>query len=122
MEERTVAKTQDIPNDNSSLMVDVDGVRIGIYGFQGSYYAYQNNCPHQGGPAPEGGLFGNVECQISPNGNKVNEHVSKENMNIVCPWHGVEYDLKTGICRPDKRLRLRKFEVTVDGDELKITV
>jgi len=34
-----------------------------------------------------------------------------EEIHFVCPWHGYEYDLKTGECAADRNLKLRKFEV-----------
>ena len=30
-------------------------------------------------------------------------------MHFVCPWHGYEYDLKTGECAADRRLRLKSY-------------
>ena len=38
-------------------------------------------------------------------------------MHFVCPWHGYEYDLKTGECVGDRKLKLRKFEVVKRGDD-----
>jgi len=29
---------------------------------------------------------------------------------LVCPWHGYEYDIKTGECAGDRKLKLRKYE------------
>jgi hypothetical protein len=34
-----------------------------------------------------------------------------EEMHFVCPWHGYEYELATGECVGDRRLKLRKFDV-----------
>jgi nitrite reductase/ring-hydroxylating ferredoxin subunit len=39
-------------------------------------------------------------------------------MKIACPWHGVEFDLVTGICRADPRYRLRSFEVLLEGEDV----
>lgn len=40
-------------------------------------YAYQNICPHQGGPIAEG-------------------RVDTENCKIICPWHGWEFNFEEG--------------------------
>ena len=32
-------------------------------------------------------------------------------MHFVCPWHGYEYDIKTGECAADRSLKLKSFEV-----------
>ena len=38
-------------------------------------------------------------------------------MNIICPWHGFEFDIRTGQHPIDKRAKLRRVAVTVvDGD------
>ena len=116
---RTIAKIRDVA-DRKRLTVTTGAKSIGIIEFEGNFYAYENNCPHQGGPVCEGNLFGNVECRVSPQGRKLEEYVSTENVNISCPWHGVEFDVRTGICRSDKRLRLTPFTVVVDGEDLKI--
>ena len=36
-------------------------------------------------------------------------------MHFVCPWHGYEYDMKTGECVSDRRLKLKKYEVVQKG-------
>lgn len=37
---------------------------------------------------------------------------------IVCPGHGYGFDLTTGKCRHDASLVLRRYAVTVVGDEV----
>ncbi len=37
---------------------------------------------------------------------------------IVCPGHGYEFDLHTGRCAHDPGLELRRYPITVVGDEL----
>ena len=34
-----------------------------------------------------------------------------DEMHIVCPWHGWEYDLETGEMVADRKFRLRKYDV-----------
>ena len=36
----------------------------------------------------------------------------------ICPWHGYEYDMKTGECVSDRKLKLRKYKVVEKGDEV----
>ena len=41
---------------------------------------------------------------------------SKDQLNIICPWHGFEFDIRTGEHPIKKRYRLRKVPVEVrDG-------
>ena len=101
--------------DLKPKFVDIGGSKVGVYRYLGKYYAYLNQCPHQGGPACEGLLLGNVEAEVLEHG-KVKEFVSRERFDITCPWHGAEFDLATGISRANSRDRLRAFEVLVqDG-------
>lgn len=117
----SVAKTNQI-SEKGPLIVEVEGIAIGIYKIRGKYYAYNNECPHQGGPINEGMMFGDVVCDVSPKGNRLGEHFSKDKTIIVCPWHGVPYDVETGICRADERLKLFSHKVVVDGDDIKIQI
>ena len=39
-------------------------------------------------------------------------------LHFVCAWHGYEYDMKTGECVSDRRLKLRKYKVVQKGDEV----
>ncbi len=38
--------------------------------------------------------------------------------SIVCPGHGYEFDLHTGRCTHDAGLELRRYPVTLVGDEV----
>jgi nitrite reductase/ring-hydroxylating ferredoxin subunit len=101
------------------IFASVDGFRVGVYQFKGKYYAYANQCPHQEGPACEGIIVGNKEAELL-GGGRFREYTSEENMNIVCPWHGVEFDLESGFCRADTRYKLRSYDVIVEDDEVLI--
>jgi len=113
-----VAKSSEF-SELKPIFVDLDGSRVAVYQFRGKYYAYANQCPHQAGPACEGIVIGNSEAEIL-GGGRVREYSSEDNMNIVCPWHGVEFDLKTGVCRADPRYRLRSYQTIVKDDEISI--
>jgi nitrite reductase/ring-hydroxylating ferredoxin subunit len=41
-----------------------------------------------------------------------------DEMHFVCPWHGYEYDLKTGQCMGDSKLKLKRFDVVRRGDDI----
>ncbi len=116
MKTQRVAKISEF-SDLRPIFVNLNGTSVGIYKFREKYYAYANQCPHQAGPACEGIVIGNTEAELLGEG-RVREFVSKENMNIVCPWHGVEFDLTTGVCRADPRYQLRSYEVVVNAYEV----
>ncbi|MFI5419750.1 MAG: Rieske (2Fe-2S) protein [Nitrososphaerales archaeon] len=115
-----VAKTSDF-SELRPIFVNKEGSSIAIYRFRGKYYAYANQCPHQAGPACEGVVIGNNEAELL-GGGRVREYVSEERKNIVCPWHGVEFDLESGVCRADPRYSLRSYIVVVEDGEVSIKV
>ena len=47
---------------------------------------------------------------------------SKTDVNITCPWHGMEFDIRTGMHPYDKRYRLKKLKVRVEDDHLYVDV
>lgn len=96
-------------------------ITIAVYKFKDRYFAYLNWCPHQGGPACEGITIGEAKAEILPDG-KVRNYLSTEEYNIACPWHGVEFDLETGICRANHVDILRAYEVIVENDEVKVKI
>ena len=46
------------------------------------------------------------------------ERFSETEPHIVCPWHGWEYDLRTGRCAADPRFALRRYEVVCREGEV----
>ena len=116
MPEVFVAKVADLP-DGERRIVTHDGQEIGVFNWQGAFYAYQNLCVHQGGPACEGIIMHKVEDVLGPDrtwhGQKFGDEV-----HFVCPWHGYEYDLKTGECAADRRLRLKSYQVVRRGEDI----
>ena len=100
-----------------------DGDRtIGVFAHDGEFFAYLNVCPHMGGPVCEGVIIQKVETEVEPDGHVGLGRFSETDTHIACPWHGVEYDIRSGRCWSDPRLSLRAFEVTVRGDEVFLNV
>jgi len=112
-----VARTTDF-KDLEPIYVEVGGLNVGVYRLNGRYYAYIDVCPHEGGPACGGGVFGNVECEFKEGIRR--DFVSREHYSIACPWHGIEFDLETGVCLPRKDWRLASLETLVEGDRVMV--
>jgi len=103
--------------DGDVRIVRQDRLEIGVYRHAGSYYAYRNHCLHQGGPACEGVVKGKVVDLLGPDQSYLGQTYDHDDPHIVCPWHGYEFNLKTGR-HPGSathRLRAAKLEV-VDGE------
>ena len=109
MPEVFVAKVAEFP-DGDRRIIQHGAHDIGVFHWEGQFYAYANLCLHQGGPACEGLIMHQVENVIGPDKTLVGQKFSDTQVNFVCPWHGYEYDIKTGECAADRRLRLKKLQ------------
>ena len=108
--------------EGDTRLFRVGNLEIGLIFHQGEYYAYQNLCPHQGGPACEGLKLPKVDEKIGDKGIHLGMTFDETDMHIVCPWHGWEFHLKDGCHVVDKRQRLRKFPVVERGEQVYVTV
>lgn len=122
MAEVRVGMLSDIPEDRPFL-IETDGYAIGIIRIKDELYAYENRCLHQGGPVCMGELFGRLEPILGEYGEKLGERYADDGeVRIACPWHGWEYDVRTGECVTDRRFKLRSFPVQVRGGEVFVEV
>jgi len=117
MSEFFVAKIAQFP-DGERRIVSHAGGEIGVFHWQGEFYAYENLCLHQGGPACEGVIMHKVEDVVGADRTWQGQKFSDHEIHFVCPWHGYEYDLKTGECAADRSLRLKSFEVVRRGEDI----
>jgi len=81
--------------------VEVDGRKLIISNFNGQFYAMDGVCAHAGGPLCKGELDGRV---------------------VVCPWHGWEYDVETGLCDVEPTLKQQVFAVRIDEDKIMVSL
>ncbi|SDD13425.1 Ferredoxin subunit of nitrite reductase or a ring-hydroxylating dioxygenase [Paenibacillus sp. UNCCL117] len=105
-----VLHADDVPEGGSAL-VRLEGREIVVYRVGGQYYALNNYCPHQGAPMCAGLVSGTTE----PAG--VYEYAyGREGEIVRCPWHGWEFDIKTGKSLFSERTRVKSYRVEVrDG-------
>jgi nitrite reductase/ring-hydroxylating ferredoxin subunit len=104
-----VATVQEIPPGGRKI-VEVAGRSIGVFNLDGVFFALRNRCPHQGGPLCSGTLGGLITAS-GPG----DYHYSRAGEIVRCPWHGWEFDIRTGQswCDPT-RMRVRSYDVTVE--------
>ena len=81
--------------------VDVNGKAIALFNVNGTVYALDNTCLHQGGPLGEGELEGET---------------------VTCPWHGWEYNVKTGAKVMNPTVKVAIYPVQVEGGDIKVAV
>ncbi len=96
-----IAKINEIA-PGEAKMVEVEGKKIAIFNLEGDYYAIDNTCPHARGPLSEGEVEGEA---------------------VTCPWHGSEFNIKTGeALRPPARRGVKSYGVRIEGSIIKIEV
>jgi nitrite reductase/ring-hydroxylating ferredoxin subunit len=116
-QEKFVAKHSDFKNGDRRI-VFVGEHEIGVFKHEDKLYAYSNFCLHQGGPACEGLTMAKVEERLRPDMTSQGLYFSETQMNFICPWHGMEYDMKTGECISDRKQKLRSYKILEKGDEI----
>ena len=84
-----VARSEAI--DEGSAIEVIAGTQIvAIFRLEGVLYALDGMCAHQGGPIAQGTVEGGC---------------------VTCPWHGWQYELKTGIQTINRQPLQRTYEV-----------
>ena len=75
-----VAETSELPPGGKTL-AEVDGRAIAVFNVDGTYYAIDDVCTHDGGPLADGEFRGT---------------------EVQCPRHGARFDVRTGkaLCFP----------------------
>jgi nitrite reductase/ring-hydroxylating ferredoxin subunit len=115
--EAIVAALSEDVLEGGRVVVDVDGLEVGIFRVDGTLYAWENRCAHAGGPVCQGVMMNRVVEQLDDDRRSLGDDFADE-LHIVCPWHGYEYNVRTGQHPADPRARLRPIEVEERGGEI----
>lgn len=67
---------------------------VAIYNVQGEFHALDGLCAHQGGPLGKGKLCGAI---------------------VTCPWHGWQYDVRSGQHQTSQSVRQPALPVRIEG-------
>ena len=112
MPRHVVGSIDEIPPGTRKL-VTVNGREIGIFNLGGEFFALLNRCPHQGGALCKGTLVGLVTSSAPGTFD-----YSRPGEMLKCPWHGWEYDVRTGQswCDPADT-KVKAYQVTVEPGE-----
>ena len=85
------------PGETKGFQVAGVTVPILVANVDGTYLASTSMCPHE---------------DVSLLGGK------RKDTRVICPGHGYRFDLRTGACSHDPKLRLACYRVTIVGDDL----
>jgi nitrite reductase/ring-hydroxylating ferredoxin subunit len=109
MARHVVARLRDLPPGTRKL-VDAGGREIVVFNIRGELFALLNRCPHQGGNLAAGRLTGLAEAREPGT-----YRLTRQGEILRCPWHGWEFDVRTGKswCDP-ARIRTKAYDVAVE--------
>lgn len=96
-----ILAAKDIP-PGSARRVAVEGRIIAVFNVNSAFYAIDDTCTHHGASLSEGSVD---EC------------------SVICPWHGAEFDLRTGeALTPPAFEKVRSYRVAVSGDDISLEI
>lgn len=111
-----VGSPEDVP-PGKRVLVDVAGLgKVGIFNIQGEYFAVRNVCPHMGGPMCLGKLTGTTQPRFEEGRRPELEWVRVGEI-LRCPWHGWEFDIRTGKALFNDKTHVITYEVRVGTAE-----
>ena len=85
----------------SAKEVEHEGRIYALFNVDGTISAIDGICPHQGGPLAEGALEGTM---------------------VTCPWHGWQFDVRSGKTPLGSRIKQTVYEVKVEGHDVLVAV
>ncbi len=88
------------PEPGKANRVTVDGTAIAVFNAGGVLFGVDAKCTHVGGPLDQGHVAGTT---------------------VTCPWHGSEFDLRTGaVVRGPASAPVKCYRVRAEPDGLAI--
>ncbi|TCR63168.1 Rieske (2Fe-2S) protein [Bosea sp. BK604] len=109
MSRHVVSSVDDFPPGTRRL-ITVKGRPIVVFNIEGEYFALLNRCPHQQASLFHGTLTGLV-ASSEPGCYKF----EREGEILRCPWHGWEFDIRTGqsYCDPSK-IQAKSYKIEIE--------
>ncbi|MBA3604358.1 MAG: Rieske (2Fe-2S) protein [Parachlamydiaceae bacterium] len=94
-----LARVKDIPEGRRILVTTPEGNEIALFKSKEEIFALGNECPHLGGPLAE-------------------SEITSENCKeiVTCPWHGWQFNLRTGECENYPGDDAKKINIIVEGE------
>ena len=99
------------------IATELNGHRVLVAMTPDGVYACTDRCPHRGAPLSTGGQV--VTPFVERDGRL---DLGAPLSSVRCPWHKWDFDLATGSCMVDPRLRLRTYHAWLDGDEVVVSL
>ncbi len=90
---------------------ELNGRSVGVFNVDGRFHALRNRCPHEGGALCLGPVTGTTLAARD-----FRFVYGMAGRILRCAWHGWEFEIASGRCLVDPRLRAKTYPVEVaDG-------
>ncbi|MFU0507562.1 Rieske (2Fe-2S) protein [Pseudaminobacter sp. NGMCC 1.201702] len=109
-------KTSEVPGDAAKI-VSIGRLSVGLFRLDDEFHALLNVCPHKGAALCEGPV-----CGTTKQTDRTEFIYDRAGELVRCSWHGWEFDIRTGEFLVDKSIRTKSFPVTVEDDDLYVTI
>jgi len=96
-----IASVSDLPPKDEAREFVVGEKTICVANCEGVLSAMDNVCLHRGGPLGQGIV---------------------EDGKVVCPWHGWQYDPKTGAVAHNPAAKVAVYAIKVEGDDVLVEI
>jgi nitrite reductase/ring-hydroxylating ferredoxin subunit len=105
---RFACHVADVP-PGERVIVELNGRSVGVFNVGGTFYALRDRCPHSGGALCRGPVTGTT----LPTRDRSFVYGMAGRI-LRCAWHGWEFEIETGRCLSDPRLRAKTYPVVVE--------
>jgi len=116
--EHIIGAASSVP-PGAHIVVAVDGREFGVFNVNGAFSALPNACLHQGGPLCRGKLGATLVADAESDWQPRWEH---RGGIIACPWHQLQFNVRTGQCLAYPSRRLPLYEVREEDGLLKLLI
>ena len=109
-------------SEGGRKVVSCDGVEIGVFKIDGELVAWYNQCSHRAGPVCQGRIYKRVVEPLDSEQRTRMLQFDENETHIVCPWHGYEFNLKTGRHPGSAAQALRRAKLEIIDGEVHLLV
>jgi 3-phenylpropionate/trans-cinnamate dioxygenase ferredoxin subunit len=114
-EQFVVCHASELP-PGTRRIVRVGGKEIGVFNVDGNLFAVRNRCPHQGAPLCLGELT-DLSVPRFDGDDPPSRELERHGEILRCPWHGWEFDLRSGEAIIREGWRVGTYRTFVSGGE-----
>ena len=111
MKEHQLCALADIADGDHRVFM-VGTTEFGVFRQGEHVVAWENRCPHAGGPVCQGKIYNRVTEKIGAD-HKSQGMFFTDTRHIVCPWHGYEFEVASGCHPADRNVRLKPVQVAL---------